>query len=86
MNVPGAEKEMHNLNRIRRAGIPCPEVVCLKKHILVMSFIGSDGKSAPTLKEALLTSSQLEQAYNETVEVIIDDDFEFETFISFHRS
>ena len=61
---------MHNLNRIRRAGIPCPEVVCLKKHILVMSFIGSDGKSAPTLKEAVLSVAQLEQAYNETVQVI----------------
>lgn len=61
---------MHNLNRIKRAGIPCPEVVCLKKHILVMSFIGSNGKCAPTLKEAILTMDQLEQAYKETVAVI----------------
>lgn len=36
-----AEKEMHNLGRLKKAGIPCPEVLALKKHILVMSFIGN---------------------------------------------
>ena len=46
-----AEKEMHNLNRMARAGILCPKVVLLKKHILLMSFIGMDGKAAPMLKE-----------------------------------
>lgn len=66
----GAEKEMHNLNRIRRAGLPCPEVVCLKKHVLVMSFIGHDGKPAPTLKEAVLTSDQLNKAYGDTVDIM----------------
>lgn len=64
-----AEKEMHNLMRIRKAGLPCPEVVVLKKHILVMTFIGSDGKSAPTLKEAVLSQTQLQQAYDEVVDV-----------------
>lgn len=62
-----AEKEMHNLNRIHRCGIPCPQVVCLKKHVLVMTFIGSDGKSAPTLKDAILTNDQLDSAYVNTV-------------------
>lgn len=35
-----AEKEMQNLIRLKNAKIPCPEVVALKKHVLVMSFIG----------------------------------------------
>ena len=61
---------MHNLNRIRRAGLPCPEVVCLKKHVLVMSFIGHDGKPAPTLKQAALSASQLHKAYDDTVDIM----------------
>lgn len=62
-----AEKEMHNLQRMRRAGIPCPEVVTLKKHLLVMSFVGLDGTPAPKLKEAHLNREQLASAYAQTV-------------------
>ncbi|CAG9773633.1 unnamed protein product [Ceutorhynchus assimilis] len=47
-----AEKEMANLMRLRRAGINCPQVVTLKKHILVMSFIGENNVPAPKLKDA----------------------------------
>lgn len=65
-----AEKEMHNLNRIYRCGLPCPQVVCLKKHVLVMTFIGSDGKSAPTLKEAALTCDEMDVAYAKTVDLM----------------
>ena len=35
-----AMKEVHNLNRLRRAGIMCPEVVAHRKQILLLSFIG----------------------------------------------
>lgn len=63
-----AEKEMHNLNRMRKAGILCPEVVTLKKHILVMSFIGHDGKPAPKLKDVRLSPEHLSYAYQQTVE------------------
>lgn len=52
--------------RIRNAGILCPEVVLLKKHVLVMTFVGIEGRSAPTLKDAVLSSSQMQQAYDET--------------------
>ncbi|PIK53678.1 putative serine/threonine-protein kinase RIO3 [Apostichopus japonicus] len=45
-----AEKEMHNLNRMREAGIRTPDVILLKKHILVMTFIGENQKAAPKLK------------------------------------
>lgn len=55
--------------RMHRAGIPCPEVVKLKKHVLVMSFIGADGCAAPRLKEVDLDEEQLRKAYNECVQV-----------------
>ena len=55
--------------RMQKAGIPCPTVAMLKKHILVMSFIGKDQKPAPKLKDAVLSSRQLRQAYQQCVEV-----------------
>ena len=54
---------------MRKAAIPCPTVALLKKHILVMSFIGKDQKPAPKLKDAVLSSRQLQQAYEQCVEV-----------------
>ena len=54
---------------MRKAGIPCPTVALLKKHILVMSFIGKDQKPAPKLKDVVLSSRQLQQAYEQCVEV-----------------
>merc|ERR1712200_367014 len=48
-----AEKELHNLLRIANVGIRVPEVVVWKNHVLVMSFIGSEGKPAPKLKDAV---------------------------------
>lgn len=47
-----AEKEMRNLKRINASGIPCPEPLYLRRHVLGMSFIGdSKGKAAPRLKD-----------------------------------
>ncbi|KAL2820880.1 RIO1 family-domain-containing protein [Aspergillus cavernicola] len=47
-----AEKEMRNLRRIYAAGIPCPEPINLRLHVLVMGFIGnSKGIGAPRLKD-----------------------------------
>ena len=47
-----AEKEMRNLRRIYVAGIPCPEPVHLRLHVLVMGFVGSSkGRPAPRLKD-----------------------------------
>ncbi|KAI6203320.1 Serine/threonine-protein kinase RIO3 [Aphelenchoides besseyi] len=45
-----AIKEMMNLQRLRRANLPCPTPVHLKKHVLLMSLIGNDGP-APKLKD-----------------------------------
>ncbi|XP_023601481.1 serine/threonine-protein kinase RIO3 isoform X3 [Myotis lucifugus] len=65
-----AEKEMHNLTRMQKAGIPCPAVVLLKKHILVMSFIGHDQVPAPKLKEVKLSSEEMEAAYHQTLHLM----------------
>lgn len=47
-----AEKEMRNLRRIFSAGIPCPEPIFLRLHVLVMGFLGSSkGLPAPRLKD-----------------------------------
>ncbi|KAJ5172389.1 RIO-like kinase [Penicillium capsulatum] len=47
-----AEKEMRNLRRIYSAGIPCPEPIYLRLHVLVMGFLGSSkGLPAPRLKD-----------------------------------
>ena len=47
-----AEKEMRNLRRIYAAGIPCPEPIQLRLHVLVMGFVGnSRGIAAPRLKD-----------------------------------
>ncbi|KFB41008.1 hypothetical protein ZHAS_00008623 [Anopheles sinensis] len=65
-----AEKELRNLNRIKRVGIPCPEIVALKKNVLVMSFIGDQMIPAPKLKEAVLSEAQLIVAYEEIVQIM----------------
>ena len=50
-----AEKEMRNLKRIHASGIPCPEPIQLRLHVLVMGFIGnSKGIPAPRLKDVTL--------------------------------
>ena len=47
-----AEKEMRNLKRIYAAGIPSPEPLYLRLHVLAMSFIGdAKGVPAPRLKD-----------------------------------
>jgi RIO kinase 3 len=63
-----AEKEMHNLKRLHERGIPCPEVVLLRKHVLIMSFIGQDQRPAPKLKEASLSHEEMTSAYHQTIQ------------------
>ena len=46
------EKELFNLKLLLKHGIPCPEPVTIKKHILFMRFIGDNGIPAPRLKDA----------------------------------
>ncbi|XP_015252279.1 PREDICTED: serine/threonine-protein kinase RIO3 [Cyprinodon variegatus] len=65
-----AEKEMRNLSRMKKAGIPCPDVVLLKKHILVMSFIGKEHVPAPKLKDVKLGSEEMKGAYQQVVQLM----------------
>ncbi|ETN39895.1 uncharacterized protein HMPREF1541_06121 [Cyphellophora europaea CBS 101466] len=47
-----AEKEMRNLKRIHAAGIPSPDPLYLRLHVLAMSFLGdSKGIASPRLKD-----------------------------------
>ncbi|GAY25333.1 RIO-like kinase [Desulfurococcaceae archaeon AG1] len=69
-----ARKEFSNLNRMFSAGIRVPEPLCLEKNVLVMEFIGYDGKRAPLLKEAYemgeLSIDDLEKIYWWVIEAI----------------
>ncbi|KLU90259.1 serine/threonine-protein kinase RIO1 [Magnaporthiopsis poae ATCC 64411] len=54
-----AEKEFRNLRRLHAAGIPCPEPIRLKLHVLVMSFLGDrKGWAYPRLRDAHLDDEQ----------------------------
>ncbi|XP_022622085.1 serine/threonine-protein kinase RIO1 isoform X2 [Seriola dumerili] len=58
-----AEKEMRNLIRLQTAGIPSPEPLLLRSHVLLMSFIGKDNMPAPLLKNASLSESKARELY-----------------------
>lgn len=54
-----AEKEFRNLRRIHAAGIPCPEPISLKLHVLVMDFLGDKkGWAYPRLRDAQVSSDE----------------------------
>lgn len=56
-----AEKEMRNLKRLYAAGIPCPEPIYLRLHVLVMGFLGDKkGWAAPRLKEVELQGEDVD--------------------------
>ncbi len=46
-----ARKEFKNLQRAQRAGIRVPSPLVVKRNVLIMEFIGSDGKPYPVLAE-----------------------------------
>lgn len=59
-----AEKEMRNLKRLYQAGIPCPEPLTLRSHVLVMTFLGTkDGWASCKLKDAELTQEKTYTLY-----------------------
>ncbi|KAL4803440.1 RIO1 family-domain-containing protein [Aspergillus unguis] len=61
-----AEKEMRNLRRIYAAGIPCPEPINLRLHVLVMGFVGnSKGIAAPRLKDVEFNVPEPEAKWRE---------------------
>lgn len=59
-----AEKEMRNLRRIHASGIPCPEPIHLRLHVLVMGFLGDHrGIPAPRLKDVVLEGGDEEKRW-----------------------
>ena len=65
-----AEKEMRNLVRLKQAGIRCPEPLLLRQHVLVMRFLGKNGKAAPKLKEVTLTEDKKREMYWEGITIM----------------
>ncbi|KAI0014790.1 putative extragenic suppressor of the bimD6 mutation [Xylariomycetidae sp. FL0641] len=59
-----AEKEFRNLRRIYAAGIPCPEPIQLKLHVLVMGFLGDKkGWAYPRLRDAAIPADEAEEIW-----------------------
>ncbi|KAG2189824.1 hypothetical protein INT46_006024 [Mucor plumbeus] len=63
-----AEKEMRNLRRIQQAGIPSPNALVLRMHVLVMEFLGDkNGWAYPRLKDAQIENSRFPALYYQLV-------------------
>ncbi|XP_076848820.1 serine/threonine-protein kinase RIO1 [Brachyhypopomus gauderio] len=62
-----AEKEMRNLIRLQTAGVPSPEPLMLRSHVLLMGFIGKDDMPAPLLKNAALSESKARELYLQVI-------------------
>merc|ERR1719282_1962301 len=58
-----AEKEMRNLTRMYNAGLPCPEPILLRSHVLLMDFIGQEGWPAPRLQDVEISESKARELY-----------------------
>ncbi|RDL37442.1 Serine kinase RIO1 [Venustampulla echinocandica] len=59
-----AEKEFRNLKRLYLAGIPCPEPVYLRLHVLVMGFLGDKkGWAAPRLRDVDLEGDDVDEQW-----------------------
>ena len=58
-----AEKEMRNLTRMYNAGLPCPQPILLRSHVLLMDFIGQEGWPAPRLQDVEISESKARELY-----------------------
>lgn len=67
-----AEKEFRNLRRLHTAGIPCPEPVYLRQHVMVMSFLGNrKGWPAPRLRDVEFTDRSEEELADKWKELYV---------------
>jgi RIO kinase 1 len=60
------KKEYKNLQRLEKIGVLAPEPIVYLKNVLVMSYIGSQKKAAPLMKNVVLTNPK------EIFETLID--------------
>ncbi|KAI5864561.1 Serine/threonine-protein kinase Rio1 [Durotheca rogersii] len=61
-----AEKEFRNLRRIHSAGIPCPEPIQLKLHVLVMGLLGDKkGYAYPRLRDANIAGDDADKLWRQ---------------------
>ena len=65
-----AEKEMRNLSRLTSAGVPCPKPIILRRHVLVMTFLGQEGWPAPRVKDVELSESKWRELYLQCVQLM----------------
>lgn len=65
-----AEKEFRNLMRLHQSAVKAPKPLMLRGHVLLMEFCGENGWSAPKLKDATLTTSELQISYRECIEIM----------------
>eukprot|EP00753_Platysulcus_tardus_P002841 PLAT11951.1.p1 GENE.PLAT11951.1~~PLAT11951.1.p1 ORF type:complete len:718 (+),score=429.58 PLAT11951.1:119-2272(+) len=60
-----ADKELRNMRRLYRAGVPCPEPLWRNGHIIAMSFIGKEHVAAPQLREVSMSLRRWAAAYRQ---------------------
>jgi RIO kinase 1 len=63
-----AKKEFKNLKRAEDAGVRVPKPYVVKRNILLMEFIGTDGMPMPQLKDAALTAEEAFLIFNRITE------------------
>lgn len=65
-----AHREFQNLKRMQKAGIPTPKPLFAKKSVLVMEFIGKDGKAAWKLRDyPFANRNAIKMAYEQVIHV-----------------
>jgi len=65
------EREYMNLQRLHRAGLPCPTPIQYKRNVLLMSMIEDETGPAPKLKNYIWTSEEEKTgAFNQVKEII----------------
>ena len=69
-----AEKEMRNLKRLYTAGIPCPEPIMLRMHVLLMNFLGdSNGWYILSMKSSMILMIIIDRASPRLKDATIKD-------------
>jgi len=67
-----ARKEFSNLKRMHEAGVRVPRPICHYENIIVMEFIGENGKRAPLLKELYDAGELSKELATELLNQILD--------------